>query len=82
MKTSHDLDAWLEIPCAEADTVRGRGAITPGSSLTDLDGQYGEPVIYTEWRNAIGSPVLRDYLWYPHRLDAWCAHYIPKREQR
>lgn len=78
---SHDLTGWRNIDCREADLIRRQGAgLIVASSLTDTEGQYGDPVIFTEWwwRNAAGDePVLRDYR-YPSEADPAfsCTHFI------
>lgn len=74
----HILAGWTEVDCKEADGIRGAQPVTPGSSLTDMDGEFGEPVIYTEWWDEQEHPVLRDYLWHPHREDRWCTHFVPQ----
>lgn len=74
----HDLSGWEPITCAESDTLRPD--LAPLSSLTDPTGDYGAPVIYTEWGTDDG-PVLRDYRWpgaetvcaHPETV---CAHYV------
>lgn len=69
----HDMTGWREVSCYEADVIR-RSDLSPASSCTDPDGNYGSPVVFTEWwwvgRNEI--PVLRDY----RRPDDACMHYI------
>lgn len=69
-------DGWVEIPCREADEIRSQG-VTPGSSLTDLSGERGTAVMYTEWWNEANEPVLRDYLWHPREERAACEHLVP-----
>lgn len=67
-----DLDGWTAVACHASDDIRAVArSIT--SSLTDLHGQYGLPIIYTEWAFSDGIPVLRDYR-YPDS-DKPCAHY-------
>lgn len=70
----NDRDGWRAVTCTASDAIReGR---KPVSSLTDMDGTYGPKVIYTEWADADGCPVLRDYLW----MDAGrkCEHLVPE----
>lgn len=75
---SHDLTGWRSIDCREADLIRRQGAgLIVASSLTDTEGRYGEPVVFTEWwwRTAKGEePVLRDYR-YPDS-EVGCTHFI------
>lgn len=74
-----DLDGWTEVSCEVADTTRGAQPVAVSSSLTDLDGDYGPSVIYTEWcARDTERPVLRDYLWRPHTESARCEHYVPE----
>lgn len=69
-----DLSGWREIPCAESDEIRSNKH--PRSSLTDLDGQFGLPIIYTEWEDGAEVPVLREYLW-PKDPARPCQHWVP-----
>lgn len=71
----HDLEGWVQVDCTVADAlfrsmsaldpVGGRGGgwggIGIGSTLTDTEGQFGEPLEYTElvWREN-GYAVLRE----------------------
>ncbi len=72
-----DLSDWREVTCEESEVVRD-GGVTPLSSLTDIDGTYGRPVIYTEWARPDGEePILRDYLYEPHTDDPKCHHFVP-----
>lgn len=63
-----DRRGWIRITCRERDehmSIMGEHA-TPLSSLTDLDGIYGTPIVYTEWgRDDQDEPILRDYRWPP-----------------
>jgi hypothetical protein len=63
---------WMPITCEESDSVRK--GLTPASSLTDLDGEFGEPVIYTEWYSTeTNVSILRDYRWFDGRP---CEHLV------
>jgi hypothetical protein len=68
----HDLRGWAPVTCVASDAIRSNKR--PVSSLTDLSGTYGTPVVYTEWADA-DRPVLRDYRWPDSERD--CAHYVP-----
>jgi len=60
---------WRRVSCEERDDVYNAGidGWGVGSSLTDLDGLYGEPQMFTEWWDkATERPVLRDRR-YPSR---------------
>lgn len=55
---------WEQISCAERDALYARSVLSVGASLTDLDGQYGEPHILTEWHDrATGVLILKDQRW-------------------
>ena len=72
----HDLNGWVAIPCAQSDEVRTNKR--PRSSLADPSGNYGMPVVYTEWAGPDDEqPVLRDYRWFD---DRDCTHYIPEEK--
>ena len=69
-----DHSGWHQIPCAQRDPMVQ--ALHPFSSLTDLDGEYGTPIVYTEW--GVSSPdraVLRDYRW--PNSGRVCEHWVP-----
>jgi len=59
-----DKHGWTRITCAERDEhykIAG-DMLEAVSSLTDLDGIYGAPVVFTEWaRKDQDEPLLRDY---------------------
>ncbi len=61
-----DMQGWTRISCEERnehyEVARRTGGLRPLSSLTDSDGIYGSPVIFTEWgRKDADEPLLRDY---------------------
>lgn len=62
--------AWRKITCVERDVLLCRAGVDGwrvSASLTDLDGRFGVPEIFTEWSDrATGVPTLRDYR-YPQR---------------
>ncbi len=71
----HDLNGWTPITCVQSDEIRS--GKRPRSSLTDPNGNYGTPVVYTEWADSTSeAPVLRDYRWTDPSRD--CQHYIPQ----
>lgn len=74
----HDLDGWEETDCYTSNGIRP--GLKPVSSLTDLDGEFGRPIVYTEWANPDDedTPVLRDYRW-PGGYSK-CKHYVPTKE--
>lgn len=76
-KNMNELDEWEEIDCFTSNGIRS--GLKPVSSLTDLEGEFGRPVVYTEWASPDddSKPVLRDYRW-PGGPDSRCKHYIPK----
>lgn len=73
----HDLSGWTPIACHASDKFRV-GA-RPCSSLTDLSGTYGEPIVYTEWADDNEMPVLRDYRWPDS--ERICEHYVPQEDR-
>lgn len=76
----HDLSGWTATTCLVADLIRGAGDVTPVSSLTDMDGTYGTPIVYTEWgMRSSGTPVLREYRW--PASDRTCEHYVPEEDR-
>ena len=70
----HDKSGWVKIPCEESDQIRN-ASYGVSSGLTDLDGVYGQAVVYTEWMDEMEGPLLRDYRW-PHG-DRPCEHWVP-----
>lgn len=69
----HVLDGWRQVTCSERDEVfRSMALPIVASSLTDPEGRYGDPVIFTEWADDADrdAAVLRDYL--PN-----CTHFVP-----
>lgn len=74
----HDLSGWVETSCAVADAIRFNENVAPYSSLTDPDGNYGAPIIFTEWAfQRTETLVLRDY----REPGAGCRHYVPTAAQ-
>ena len=74
----HTLRGWREVSCREADLIRRQGAgLTVASTLTDPDGNFGSPIVFTEWWWGDTTPVLRDYR-YPKAEEyrAGCTHFI------
>ena len=69
-----DLDGWLQITCEQSNDLRSN--LRPVSSITDHDGRLSEPIVYTEWADDNGHPVLRDFLW-PGDASRDCQHWIP-----
>lgn len=69
----YDVAGWHTITCVESDELRQNKR--PRSSLTDMTGRFGEPVIYTEWEDTTGVPVLREYVWPQSKRE--CEHWVP-----
>ena len=80
---------WVQITCKEREALvdsLGRSfngfstdsGISVTSSLTDVDGEYGDPHIFTEWgRGDHGTdPVLQDERW-PGCEDCEHRRWIP-----
>ena len=78
-----ERQGWSRISCEERNEhyalAERTGGLSPVSSLTDPDGNYGSPVIFTEWgRKDSDEPLLRDYR-YPvvGAPDSRpCVHYF------
>ena len=68
--------AWDPISCADRDALVCRNGeryegLKVAAGRTDLDGQYGEPCIFTEWYDeSTGLSVLQDYRYPGRRSDA------------
>lgn len=68
---------WKRISCEERNEhyALAGSALEPVSSLTDLDGEFGTPVVFTEWaRRDQDEPLLRDYRWPDSERE--CEHYF------
>ncbi len=77
---------WRQVNCQERDALIDRlgrsyngfsaeSGIGVFSSLTDIDGEYGPPEIFTEWGYRVTDvPVLRDYRWPGSGRP--CEHFI------
>jgi len=80
-----ETTTWRRVTCQERDVAFAawNGAWGVGSSLTDFDGQYGDPQMFTEWWDkATERPVLRDrrYPGRPGQPDPRpCEHYLAER---
>lgn len=72
---------WVPITCEERERlVHGDQKLTVLSSITDPNGEYGTPRIFTEWGYQDETPVLRDNRWpgrdWPSGPDERpCEHY-------
>jgi hypothetical protein len=71
----NNRDGWHPVTCLLSDELRARSTRV-SSSLTDWDGEYGDPVTYTEWSDDDGTPLLRDYVWFHDDGDN-CEHLTP-----
>jgi hypothetical protein len=68
---------WVTITCQEREELVCRNGerydgFKVAAGFTDSDGQYGQPLIYTEWYDALSGserPVLRDYRFPAPRND-------------
>lgn len=87
-----DLGGWVQVDCTVADAfylalgldMEGRsgrgcgwGPLAIGGTLTDVSGEFGEPLTYTElvWSKN-GYAVLREYRW-PEDPNRKCEHWVP-----
>lgn len=89
MPEPRDRDRWAKITCDERESLICRNGeryagLGVAAGRTDMDGQYGEPTIFTEWFDKdTEEPVLRDYRFPgrrtpddPYPPDAKpCEHY-------
>ncbi|RTL05020.1 MAG: hypothetical protein EKK62_15370 [Acidimicrobiia bacterium] len=76
----HDLTGWTEVDCLVRDrtwAANESDALRCSSSLSDPDGIYGDPILYTEWE-VDGVPILRDYV----RRGESCKHYVAAGARR
>lgn len=79
----HDSRGWQRITCEERDEhlkLMGDHARVL-SSLTDLYGEFGDPLIFTEWgRDDVDEPIFKEFRYPP--LDgegpdrAPCEHWF------
>ena len=54
----------VQIPCGDRDEALGdKKEWTATASLTDIDGEFGEPHIYTRWEHARRDYAIEDYRW-------------------
>lgn len=67
-----DMTGWQRVTCEESDKRRAEPR-TVVSTLTDPAGTYGPAVVFTEWGDGDGTPILRDY-----RDPESCRHYLPE----
>ena len=79
-----DLTGWQQVPCRVADLIRYGNAdrkwpLKPFSSLTDPEGEFGRPIVYTEWGVEFpegDAALLREYRW--PKGERACEHYVPE----
>jgi len=74
-----DRTGYVRVPCYAADAIRGGSLLKVGSSLTDMCGEFGEALVYTEWGIEIGEgheyrAVMREYRW--PKSDRACEHWV------
>lgn len=74
---------WRKITCAERDEAMARYDLVPISSLTDIDGEFGTPSIFTEWGDrTTEEPCLRDQRWPPRYTSQEMADYATREDDR
>lgn len=89
---------WRKVTCEEREAVvlacgyyypdKRDGGLVVLASRTDHYGQYGLPMVYTEWGTCDGDPVLRDVRHpavdleqNPQAKDRLpCEHYLAREE--
>ena len=71
-RNMYDMTGWKQISCDDSDHIwrDSEGSLKVTSSLTDPDGCYGEPIIFTEWW-LNNHPLLRNY----RKPGKRCTHY-------
>lgn len=75
-----DMTGWHPLTCEQYETVMGRHRDMPidvfkvASTITDPDGHYGSPLVFTEWWY-MDAPLLRSYLWGRRDGERRCEHY-------
>jgi hypothetical protein len=71
---------FVRVGCLISDLLHQPEIVRVHSSLTDMDGEFGEPIIFTEWgiTKSDGSTnvVLREARW-PKDPDRDCEHWVP-----
>lgn len=68
---------WVHATCIERDILFKSSQLTVWSGLTDLDGTYGAPCMFTEWGSADGTtPVVADLRWIAEDDKRPCEHRI------
>lgn len=73
----YDLEGWAQVPCNVSEMLVHQETVPlgPYSTITDPDGHYGRPLVYTEWGvKDAEQPVLRNYRWPDSDRD--CEHWI------
>lgn len=77
MSGMYDLTGWRKVECKDSDELRAVMKPAVSSSLTDLSCEFtSDGLVYTEWCDFNGRPVLRDYRWT--NSDLPCEHYVPE----
>ena len=74
----HNLTGWVAIGCTESDAIRATNCGVL-SSLTDPAGNLGNPIVYTEWGDREGRPILRDY--GETLPGSTCTHFVPEADR-
>ena len=71
---------WITASCVESDAARASADVTVWSGLTDLDGEYGDPSMFTEWGSPDGTlPIVADLRYTAEDDTRPCEHriYVP-----
>lgn len=68
MTTTNELTGWVQVTCAESETILNN---TPNLTVAISDQNTG----FKEWADATSTPVLRDYRHSDKDYD--CSHYAP-----
>lgn len=66
---------WVRADCKASDTARGDHDVKVWSSLSDTTGDFGVPLMFTEWGTPDGTrPVVADLRYIDS--DKPCEHYV------
>lgn len=74
-----EADGFTRVDCVVADIIRNSPELRVASSLTDLGGRYGEPVVFTEWGLEAGGRwiVAMREIRRPDDPTRICQHWVP-----
>jgi hypothetical protein len=72
---------FVRVGCMIADLLKQNEIVKPHSSLTDLHGEFGEPIVFTEWgittTDGTGTRVVLREIRWPDAPERDCQHWVP-----